>query len=144
MVRMEASQLDGFLSNPYLCAFATVGKGGNPHITTIWYLFQDGHFFHIIYKDSVKYRNLQRGSNIAVCIHDSTEEGTLSAYGKPTTFVTPEDNRYDGLHWVLSRRYFKSDEETSKYMKDIEDIDLVGVLWKPDKFVGFSTTDPNA
>ena len=101
-------------------------------------------FFHIIYKDSVKYRNLQRGSNIAVCIHDSTDEGTLSAYGKPTTFVTPEDNRYDELHWVLSRRYFKSDEETSKYMKDIEDLDLVGVLWKPDKFVGFITTDPNA
>lgn len=141
---MNTSQIDEYLAHPYLCAFATVDKKGDPHITTIWYLFQDGYFFHIIFKDSVKYRNLLRGSNIAVCIHDSTEEGTLSAYGNKPTFVTPTEDKYDELHWVLSRRYFKSDEETSKYMKDIEDLDLVGVLWKPDKFVGFSTTDPNA
>ena len=144
MVRMNTSQIDEYLAHPYLCAFATVDKNGGPHITTIWYLFQDGYFFHIIFKDSVKYRNLLRGSNIAVCIHDSTEEGTLSAYGNKPTFVTPTEDKYDELHWVLSRRYFKSDEETSKYMKDIEDLDLVGVLWKPDKFVGFSTTDPKA
>tara|TARA_Y100000588_G_scaffold108872_1_gene119366 strand:+ start:440 stop:874 length:435 start_codon:yes stop_codon:yes gene_type:complete len=144
MARMEDSQLDEFLSPSYLCAFATVGKNGAPHITTIWYLFQDGHFFHILYKDSVKYRNLKRGSDIAVCIHDSTEPGTLSAYGRPTKIITPEDKNYDELHWDLSRRYFKSDEETSKYMKDIEDLDLVGVLWKPDKFVGFLNTDSNA
>ena len=90
MVRMNDEETNIFLARPYLAAFSTVDRKGKPHVTSVWYLYTEGDFFHVIEKRSVKWRNLTRGSSIGICVHNNDDERTLSAYGNPR-FLEPTD-----------------------------------------------------
>ena len=140
MVKMNDEEVNIFLRRPYLAAFSTVDLKGEPPVTSVWYLFTKGYFFHVIEKKSVKWRNLIHGSSIGICVHNNNDERTLSAYGNPR-FLKPADKDFDKLHWKLSRRYFESDLATHKYLSDIDGLDLIGIIWKPKRIVGFLTTD---
>ena len=140
MVRMNDEESNIFLARPYLAAFSTVDRKGKPHVTSVWYLYSEGYFFHVIEKRSVKWRNLTHGSSIGICVHNNDDERTLSAYGNPR-FLEPTDEDFDRLHWQLSRRYFESDLAAHKYLSDIDGLDLAGIIWKPERMVGFLTTD---
>ena len=140
MVRMNDEEVNSFLERPYLAAFSTVDPRGNPHVTSVWYLFTEGYFFHVIEKKSIKWRNLVHGSTIGICVHNNNDERTLSAYGNPK-LLQPTDEDFNSFHWKLSRRYFESDYATHKYLSDIDGLDLVGLIWRPERIVGFLTTD---
>ena len=115
MVRMNDEEVNSFLERPYLAAFSTVDPRGKPHVTSVWYLFTKGYFFHVIEKKSIKWRNLMHGSSIGICVHNNNDERTLSAYGNPR-LLQPTDEDFNSLHWKLSRRYFGI-EKDKKYFE---------------------------
>ncbi|NJM41373.1 MAG: hypothetical protein HC853_11725 [Anaerolineae bacterium] len=57
-----------FLQGPWLMRLATIGADGYPHVTPVWYVYEDGRIFTSTEKDRVKYRNISRDNKIGASI----------------------------------------------------------------------------
>jgi PPOX class probable F420-dependent enzyme len=64
------SHIEEFVRNPYMAVLSTVGAGGNPQATTIWYAFEDGVFWFYVSRDSLKARNMRSHPNVALTIDE--------------------------------------------------------------------------
>ena len=64
------SHIEEFVRNPYMAVLSTVGAGGNPQATTIWYAFEDGDFWFYVSRDSRKARNVRRNPNVVLTIDE--------------------------------------------------------------------------
>ena len=66
-----------------IASVATIDADGAPHLTSVWFLFEEGQLFLAIPSTSVKARNLMHNSGIAVMIDSrvSFEESGLTAIG---------------------------------------------------------------
>lgn len=72
MSEMNSKEFNEFLSRPLIASMTTVGIGGLPQVTPIWYEY-DGELFHCVFqRNSVKARNLRRDPRVTLCIatHD--------------------------------------------------------------------------
>ena len=63
------AQLKAFLRPPRVAVVATVGRNGMPQLTPNWYVYKDGKLMVSTTKERVKYRNLSRDSQLAVCLY---------------------------------------------------------------------------
>ena len=65
----EAGRLEEFLQPPRIAVVATVGRSGMPQLTPNWYRFANGRLTVSTTKERIKYRNLSRDPQLAVCIY---------------------------------------------------------------------------
>ena len=114
---MSQREIDDFLQAPRHATFATNRTDGPPQITPVWYLYENGQVYVSIFKDSYKYKNLNRDQRVSLCIvgdHPDARGVTVSG----TAEVIDED----GTDWIgktvwrLMRRYHESDEDTQTYI----------------------------
>lgn len=70
---MTQKELEEFLSSPVLARIATVGKDCTPHITPVWFLYEDGTIIISTRKGSTKIRNIKNNPAVAISI-DTTGE----------------------------------------------------------------------
>ena len=59
-----------FLRGVYFAKLGTVMKDGSPHVTPIWYMYEDGKFFVNTTPDRVKYWNIRRDPRVCLLIDD--------------------------------------------------------------------------
>src|SRR5918998_5611340 len=59
-IRMTEAELAAFLDEQQTVACATIGPGGRPHLTVLWYVPAAGHLDCWTYAASQKARNLER------------------------------------------------------------------------------------
>jgi PPOX class probable F420-dependent enzyme len=57
-----------FLQGPWLMRLATISSDGFPHVTPVWYVYEDGRIFTSTEKDRVKFRNIARDNKIGASI----------------------------------------------------------------------------
>ena len=62
-----------------IAVVATVGRTGMPQLTPNWYRFANGRLTMSTTKERVKYGNLSRDPNMAVCIYSGTDAGQYAA-----------------------------------------------------------------
>ena len=76
MPTMTREELEIFLQRPLVVSFATVRPDGSPHVTPIWYEYDNGQFYFFVGAATVKARNLQGDQRVALCIatHDEPYE----------------------------------------------------------------------
>jgi PPOX class probable F420-dependent enzyme len=53
-----------------MAVLSTVGAGGNPQATAIWYAYENGAFWFYVGRDSLKARNVRGNSNVALTIDE--------------------------------------------------------------------------
>ena len=133
---MSQSQIDEFLKEPRFAIVGTNRVHGAPQLTPVWYLYEQGRFYLIMFAESVKVRNLRRDPHIGLCIAgESPDARAVMVYG--TAELMPDDGEWaSDLCWRLVRRYFDLDEQAQRYM-DSQDMEGEGVLAvvTPDKIV---------
>jgi nitroimidazol reductase NimA-like FMN-containing flavoprotein (pyridoxamine 5'-phosphate oxidase superfamily) len=76
---MTQAEIDTFLSGVYLARVATVRADDRPHVVPVWYLWEDGILYFETARTSVKVKNLQANSNIAITV-DVTAGGLRLRY----------------------------------------------------------------
>ena len=69
MVILDA-KAEAFLRGKYFGKIATVRKSGSPHVTPIWYMYEDGKLIVNTTTDRVKFRNIRRDPRVCFLVDD--------------------------------------------------------------------------
>lgn len=69
MAAFDAKE-EAFLRDTHFAKIATVKKDGSPHVTPIWYMYEDGKLIVNTTTDRVKFRNIQRDPRVSFLIDD--------------------------------------------------------------------------
>jgi len=72
-VRMTDDEITEFLGSSDKVQVATIGPDGAPHLTTLFYVVQDGKVAFWTYASSQKIKNLQRDPRITLLIEDGDD-----------------------------------------------------------------------
>lgn len=72
-VKMTDGELTSFLDDNVKVQVASVGKDGAPHLTTLFYVLQDGEVAFWTYGRSQKIRNLERDPRVSCLVEDGTD-----------------------------------------------------------------------
>jgi PPOX class probable F420-dependent enzyme len=67
---MSAEQIDAFLSQPHVARLGTIGRDGQPHVTPVWYVWEDGQALVILGERRQHLRNLRRDARATLCIDE--------------------------------------------------------------------------
>src|SRR5213078_2627392 len=108
---MTAEEIEAFLAEPRLCAFATVSPDGTPRVRPLWYLWREG-IFYFTTRMEVRHtgRDIAAGSGVAVSV--ASEErpyravvarGTPEVVGKDEELLRAVSTRYgprEGEAWL--------------------------------------------
>jgi PPOX class probable F420-dependent enzyme len=92
-VRMSDDEIAEFLASSEKVQVATIGPDGSPHLTTLFYVVQDGKVAFWTYASSQKVKNLERDPRITLLIEDGDDYFELrgvTIHGK-AELVTDED-----------------------------------------------------
>ena len=80
------SSLAHLLDERRIATMTTFSSDGLPHVTAVWYLYEDGALYVATNADTSKGRNLRRDPRMALCIEsrEAGREAGLSACGEAT------------------------------------------------------------
>lgn len=99
--RMSKAEWGRFLKRRHVAVLATIGAGGEPVLTPIWYLYRGGKILMRTGKLSAKARNIQRDPRVTVCVQDERPPYvSVTIYGQAS--VEPAKR---GLGGKIARRY---------------------------------------
>jgi PPOX class probable F420-dependent enzyme len=62
---------------------ATVRPDGRPHLAPVWFVVNDGHWYFVTDPKSMKARNLQRNSKIALSLEDGDDPLVIEGEARP-------------------------------------------------------------
>lgn len=72
-VRMSEDEIAAFLASSMKVQVGTIGPDGAPHLTTLFYVVEDGKVAFWTYASSQKIKNLQRDPRITLLIEDGDD-----------------------------------------------------------------------
>lgn len=76
-VRLTDAERDTFLADNMKVQVATVGADGAPHLTTLFYVLDEGRIAFWTYGSSQKIANLRRDPRISCLVEDGVDYGEL-------------------------------------------------------------------
>lgn len=103
-IRMNDAEIAALFAECKSLQVATLGKDGEPHLTTLWYAVHDGDVIFETYGKSQKAVNLRRDPRIAVLVEAGTTYDALRGISIRGKAELVEDNpRLLELMTVLAR-----------------------------------------
>jgi PPOX class probable F420-dependent enzyme len=76
-IRMTEAEIVALLDECKSLQVATLDKDGAPHLTTVWFAYQDGTYLFETYGKSQKVVNLRRDARVSVLAEQGTEYSEL-------------------------------------------------------------------
>lgn len=76
-VRMSDGEVADFLGSQVKVQVASLGHDGHPHLTTLFYVLDEGRIAFWTYGRSQKVRNLERDDRVSCLVEDGTEYAEL-------------------------------------------------------------------
>lgn len=73
---MSPQEMLDFLSERNIARMATIRPDNSPHVTPVWYLWENNQLLISVGRDSVKARNIRQNNKVAVTI-DSRRGGVI-------------------------------------------------------------------
>ena len=73
MSKMSQTAIDKYLSTPNIAHLVTLKEDGSPHVSPIWYKYQNGQLYIICNQLSVKAKNIENDSRVATSVATATE-----------------------------------------------------------------------
>jgi len=106
-VQMSEAEIASFLDQAHSLQVATIGKDGAPHLTTVWFVVNDGEILFETYGKSQKVVNLRRDPRIAVLAEDGITYDQLRGVSINGTARLVEDNpeRTDLMRVLLGHHF---------------------------------------
>lgn len=143
---MSAQEIEGFLSGGHTARIATVKPDNSPHVTPVWYLWENNQLLVTIPKDSVKARNIRQNNKVAVTI--DTDKAPIKAVIIEGTAKIEElsDEIMRKIDRRMAAKYVKP-EYLDEYMEwsNAEGIEYIYVRVRPEKIISWDDSkDPIA
>ena len=100
-------EVDALLGETQVVVLATISKRGLPHLTPIWFTWEDDSAYMFTSRTSAKWRNIQRDPNVSLCA-DRREPpyAAVVLYG----LATEVDRSVYGLVLPMAIRYYGEEE----------------------------------
>lgn len=76
-ISMSSDELDEFLATERTCRVATVGAGGQPHVTPLWFVWDRPALWLYSLVRSQRFTDLQHNARIAVVVDTGTDYSEL-------------------------------------------------------------------
>ncbi|MDA8370886.1 MAG: pyridoxamine 5'-phosphate oxidase family protein [Nocardiopsaceae bacterium] len=92
-IRFTPEEVDTFLNDRHKVQVATVGRHGEPHLSTLFYAMVDGRLAFWTYAASQKAVNLRRDERMTCLVEDGDSYGELRGvvlYGRGEVLEDPE------------------------------------------------------
>jgi PPOX class probable F420-dependent enzyme len=67
---LEAKEIE-LVEKPVMGKIATVGSDGSPHVTPVWFMYENGRFVITTAEKTVKVQNIRRDNRINLLIDDA-------------------------------------------------------------------------
>ena len=90
-IKMSDDELWKFIEERKSLQVATIGADGAPHLTTLWFVIQDGEIAFETFTKSQKIVNLKRDPRIAVLVEDGVKYNELRGVAINGRAVLHED-----------------------------------------------------
>jgi len=127
------SELKGFLDKPRMAHLATSSKTGNPRVSPIWYLYEDGVFYFTTRLGRVKGKHVQENPRVALSIAtDERPYRAVCAFGKA---MIAKSNRDEWLERISSR--YGKRQAKSWLASALKQPDRVVLMLKPDRILSW-------
>ena len=133
-VRMSEAEIKDFLADNMKVQIATIGPDGRPHLTTLFYVLEDGQLAFWTYGASQKVVNLRRDPRISCLVEDGEDYFELRGVSIQGKARIMED--YDDVRALGSRvaRRMARDVDLGDFGDEIVDKQArkrVGIVVEP-------------
>jgi PPOX class probable F420-dependent enzyme len=132
---MSQDEMELFLQAPLHAIVGTNGVDGPPHLSPVWYLFENGRFYISFSTQTAKYRNLQRDPRISVCIDGGYPDyRTVMVTGKAQ--LLPEGDPLQAeMCWRIIRQYHETEAAARRYAESVRDTVSAMIVVTPEKVI---------
>jgi PPOX class probable F420-dependent enzyme len=144
---MSEEEVQDFLGANIKLQVATVGKDGAPHLTTLFYVVQDGHLAFWTYATSQKVRNLERDPRITALVETGDEYAELagvSVQGTAELVRDPDGIRRIGSAVVSAMAGGVDLGDLGRDIVEQQVAKRVGIVITPDKVASWDHSKMNA
>jgi len=132
MIKMTSTQIDKFLQAPRHAVIGVNRPDGPPHLSPVWYLYEDGVFTISIATTTVKYRLLQRNPRVSLCIDGGYPDyRTVIVAGAAE--LRPND---EAVRRRIIRRYHEDEADARRYAESTREASHALVVVRPERVIG--------
>jgi PPOX class probable F420-dependent enzyme len=137
-VRMSDDEVAAFLADNLKVQVATSGRDGVPHLTTLFYVVEDGRIAFWTYASSQKIRNLERDPRLSCLVEDGVDYFELrgvSITGKAELVREPDRIRAIGsavATRMVGAASFEELGEVGRAQVERQVTKRVGVIVRPE------------
>ena len=68
MPRLTSQEIDAYLAGAHVAHFASIRQDGTPHISPVWYRWEDGKVTVVSGASAVKTRNVRQNPKVAISV----------------------------------------------------------------------------
>jgi PPOX class probable F420-dependent enzyme len=146
-VSMSEAEVEAFLRANIKVQVATLAKDGAPHLTTLFYVVQDGCLAFWTYGTSQKVRNLERDPRISALVEtgdDYAELAGVSIQGTAELVRDPEGIRRIGSAVVTAMAGGADLGDLGRDIVEKQVAKRVGIVIRPDKVASWDHSKMSA
>ena len=118
---MDQHLFEAIVKQPINGVLATNRHDGAPHLSPIWYLYEDGRFYISLGANSVKASNARRDPRVSLCIDEGHPEGRAVTINGSAELIDDESPWRDGLNWRITRHYHETEAAARHYKENTPD-----------------------
>ena len=132
MTRMTPTEIEAFLRAPRHAVLGVNREDGPPHLSPVWYHYEEGNFVISITTATVKYRLLRRDPRVSLCI-----DGGYPDYRTVLVAGVAELRPHDeAARWRIIRRYYEDEANARRYAESTRGASHVLVVVRADRVSG--------
>jgi len=135
MKGMSQDEMDAFLKAPRHAIVGTNVVDGPPHLSPVWYLFENGRFYISIATETAKYRNLQRDPRISICIDGCYPDYRTVMVEGVGQLLPQGDPLQAEMRWRIIRQYHETEEAARRYADQVRDTPAALIIVTPEKII---------
>ena len=146
-VALTEQEVTDFLASKIKVQVATIGKDGTPHLTTLFYVVQDGCIAFWTYATSQKVRNLERDPRVSALVETGQEYSELagvSIQGKAELVRDPDGIRRIGSAVVTAMAGGADLGDLGRDIVEKQVAKRVGIVIRPDKVASWDHSKMSA
>ncbi len=127
---MTDTEMEDFLSQGHLARIATVKRDGSPHVTPVWFLWENGELIIVTYRSSLKIKNIKRDNRVSIVIDTSYPGKGVILEGEARL----SGDKVEEITRKISAKYVKP-EELDDYVKSVLKTPMVVIRVNPKKIL---------
>ena len=132
MPTMPPTEIETFLQAPCHAVIGVNRPDGPPHLSPVWYLYEDGVFYISIATTTVKYRLLRRDPRVSLCIDGGYPDyRTVLVAG--VAELHPND---EAIRRRIIRRYYEEEADAQRYADSTRGASHVLVVVRAERVIG--------